>query len=71
MTVKEFENEDLVLKDGKVFFNKRNCPFCNNIALIKGISEETLYLSCVDHPNWNHYITSKNLCEILKNGEIM
>ena len=49
--------KDLIYeRDGKPFYSERQCPFCGDDLMIKGMGSDFIELTCAYHPNILLYI---------------
>ena len=63
----KIKDDDLYKKRDKIFYKKRQCPFCDKDLMVKGLGNDFVELTCEDHPNVTLYLTEKDPMEIFAN----
>ena len=58
-------SEDFEVKGDKIFYKKRQCPFCKSNLRIVGLDTDSVMLNCEKHPNFTLYIT-EDLSKLFK-----
>lgn len=50
------EDNILYIRDGKLYYKERQCPFCNHDMQVIGKGKNFVHLQCTEHEEMNLYI---------------